>query len=125
MTTPLPAPPAEPSPAPSKAEWLSAPPAADVRLTDPNCTARRIREWYRVECPDTYVSKVTGSTEGVSVGATTTPYVAWVVFPARAGDRRVFVMMAQTRWGLEPDAVVSEQWLPSDAAPIVTVTGMM
>src|SRR5262249_41689998 len=38
------------SPAPTRQEWEAAPPARDVRVTDPGCAAQRIREWYRIGC---------------------------------------------------------------------------
>ena len=91
------------SPAPKKAEWASAPAATGVRVTDPKCAVKRIREWYRVDCADGYVSFLGGNREGVDVGAREEPYGAWFIFPARVGDARVAQFLYRFKWSLGTD----------------------
>jgi hypothetical protein len=119
-----PPPSAEKSPAPSKADWAAAPVAPEVRVTDPDCKATRLREWYRVECGDTHASLVGGTREGVEVGRSEELYRAWTVFPARRGDRRVVLLSRRSKWSIASDAIVSEQWLDGDPAPLITVIGI-
>jgi hypothetical protein len=112
------------STAPKKAEWNSAPEATGVRITDPKCKVKRIREWYRVECVDGHVAFLGGTREGVDVGAREEPYGAWLIFPARVGDVRAAQFLFRSKWSLVSDVIVSEQWLEGDLAPIITVTGL-
>jgi len=109
---------------PSKEEWEKAPLAPEVRVTDGGCTVKRIREWYRVESHDQHVSLVAGTREGVEMGHGREGYRASVTFPARRGDRRVFLFSYFFKWWLAEDAIVSEQWLEGDPAPLITVTGI-
>lgn len=120
-----PPPPDEKSPAPASAEWASAPLAPEVRVTDPSCKARRLREWYRVECSAAHVSFVGGIRDGVDLGSSEASYTAWLTFPARRGDVRVVVFARLSKWSIVPDAVLSEQWLEGDPAPLITVTGIV
>lgn len=112
------------SPAPAREEWASAPAAPEVRVTDPGCKVRRIREWYRFECSAAYASLVSGSREEVSFGHGRESYESWIVLPARRGDARVLLFSTQSKWSIVPDTIVSEQWLEGDPAPLVTVTGV-
>jgi hypothetical protein len=112
------------SPPPKKAEWATAPDATGVRITDPRCTAKRIREWYRVECADGYVSLLGGNREGIDLGAREEPYGAWFIFPARVGDARAAEFLFRAKWSIAPDVIVSEQWLEGDPAPLITVIGI-
>ena len=119
-----PPPPEEKSAAPAKTEWAAAPTATEVRVTDPSCTAKRLREWYRIECSDSYVSLVSGTRDGVEVGTVEATYTAWTVFPARRGDRRLILMSRRAKWGISSDAIISEQWLAGDPAPLITALGI-
>ena len=119
-----PPPPGEKAATPSKTEWAAAPTATEVRITDPSCTAKRLREWYRIECSDSYVSLVTGTRESVEVGTTDATYTAWTVFAARRGDRRVMLMSRRAKWGISSDVIISEQWLAGDPGPLVTALGI-
>jgi hypothetical protein len=119
-----PPPPADPSEAPSALEWLKATAAPEVRVTDPGCSAKRIREWYRVECKGRHASLVTGERRGVKVGYNENDYTVWVIFPAKRGDVRVVVLARLSKWSVVPNAIVSEQWLEGDRAPLITVTGV-
>jgi hypothetical protein len=112
------------SKAPTKAEWASARDAAGARITDPKCRVQRVREWYRVGCDDGYVSFLGGSRDGVDVGAREDPYGAWFIFPARVGDVRAAEFLYRSKWSLAGDVIVSEQWLPGDPAPLITVEGI-
>lgn len=119
-----PPPPEARSPAPARDEWASAPLAPEVRVTDPGCKAKRIREWYRLECDAAYASLVSGSREEVTFGPGRESYAAWIVLPARRGDARVLLFSTTSKWSIVPDAIVSEQWLEGDPAPLITVTGV-
>lgn len=119
-----PPPPPEASEAPSASDWLKAPVAAEVRVTDPGCTAKRLREWYRVECMGRHASLVTGERRGVKVGFSENDYKVWVIFPAKRGDVRVMLLARLGKWSIVPNALVSEQWLDGDPAPLITVTGI-
>lgn len=119
-----PPPPEARSPAPAKDEWASAPVAPEVRVTDPGCKVQRIREWYRFECNAAYASLVSGSREEVAFGPGRESYAAWIVLPARRGDARVLLFSTTSKWSIVPDAIVSEQWLEGDPAPLITVTGV-
>lgn len=118
------------SPAPSKEEWLAAHVAKEVRVTDPGCHAKRIREWIRLSCGGTRVEIITGSTADLTLGCPradkdmTFCDEAIVVFPARRGDRRAFEFFMWTKWGPEPDAIATEQFLPGDEHPMITVQGL-
>jgi hypothetical protein len=117
-----------PSPEPTRAEWSKAPEAPEARVTEPGCKVLRLREWYRVECSE--MELVSGNREGVSFDCQmehkdqVSCSVAAVVFPARRGDRRAFDSMAWTKWGMEPNAVVTEQFLEGDPYPLITMHGL-
>lgn len=119
-----PLPPAEPSDAPSAADWLKAPTAPEVRVTDPGCTAKRLREWYRFECRGRHASLVAGEHKGVTVGYNEGDYTVWVIFPVRRGEVRVVLLARLSKWSIAPNALVSEQWLEGDPAPLLTLTGI-
>lgn len=124
---------------PAEADWANAEPLALAR-PHRSCTAKRIREWARVQCkrdpkaeePYLGIRVVGGSHEDVRVsdpadGKKFARDVA-VVFPVRKGDRRVIELV-----GAQPipwksftvyeklELVVSEEWLPSEPAPTITV----
>lgn len=119
-----PPPSGEASDPPSPNDWLKAPLAAEVRVTDPGCDAKRLREWYRVECRGRHASLVTGERRDVKVGYNENDYRVWVIFPAKRGDVRVVLLSRLGKWSIEPNAIVSEQWLEGDAGPLITVTGI-
>jgi hypothetical protein len=115
--------PEEPSPKPTKQDWLGAPNADDVRITDPSCKAQRIREWYRVACGDEHVSVVSGKKTDLDIDRSD-PAGAAVIFPARRGDVRLLTFAYFFKWGLVQDAVLSVQWLDGDPRPLITVLGV-
>ena len=118
------------SAAPTKEEWKSAPPAFDVRITDPGCKAQRLREWYRVTCKYAQVEMIGGSREGVSFGCMKETRESnlcdedAIIFPARRGDSRAAEFLTLSKWGLEPDTILTEQFLDSDPYPLITVHGL-
>ena len=125
-------PPAEPSSPPTKDEWKATSPAADARVTEPSCLVKRIREWVRVECTSvTAIERVSGPYNEVSFGCFRTNPVddfacdqAWVVFPLRLGERRVFESFRPTRWSSAADSLISGQFLEGDKTPLVSVQGI-
>lgn len=123
--------PSERSAPPTREEWKAAPVADDVRVTDPSCKAYRIREYYRLSCDFAQaIGLVAGAREEVELGCPKESRdadfceEAWVVFPMRIGDVRVFQFFGWSRWGFTPDSVASAQWLEGDPAPMVTVQGI-
>jgi hypothetical protein len=120
----VPPPSAEKTAKPTKQEWATAPEAAEVRVTDPGCTAQRVREWYRIECSTAHVGLVSGTRTELDVGRSEAQGTAWLVFPARRGDRRVALFTGFHKYGLVADTLVSEQWLDGDPAPMITVLGV-
>jgi len=124
-------PPRDRSEPPSREDWAKAPLADDVRVTDPGCQAKRIREYYRLSCDmGQAIGLVAGSREGIEFGCpketrdTDFCEEAWVVFPMRMGDRRVFQFFRWAKWGPTPNSVATAQWLEGDPAPMVTLQGI-
>jgi len=117
------------SPKPALAEWANAPEAVEARITQPDCKVRRIREWYRVECGGNVMERITGSAKDIEIDCQR-PYspefcqTAYVIFPARRGDVRGFELFERAGWGLRAEALVSEQYLPGDKLPLITVYGI-
>jgi hypothetical protein len=113
---------------PEKAEWKSAQSIRIDRSTDNRCSAKRIREWIRIWCEDWgfhSMSLVSGTREGLSMGRVEADQAAlYVVFPARRGDRRLILVQRMTKWSASPDVLLSEQWLETDKAPIISVLGL-
>lgn len=123
--------PETPSEAPTKEEWGSAAPANEVRVTDPSCKVQRVREWYRLECQSGQrLEMISGSHDGVSFGCSrpardaTSCDRVWIVFPARRGDRRALEVLGWSKWGPEPDAIATEQFLEGDPCPLISVQGI-
>lgn len=116
---------------PTKEEWERAPDAPEVRITEPSCTAKRVREYYRVYCKFTsWVSLISGGREGVDLGCfqeTKEAFAcsdAWVIFPARRGDSRSFEFFIWSKYGPSPDAVMTEQFFEGDPYPLISVHGL-
>lgn len=122
--------PETPSAAPTKEEWASAPQAWEVRITDPGCKAQRVREWYRVDCGFGLSEMISGPREGVTFGCLKTGGPsdfcddAWVIFPARRGDVRAIQILRWGKWGPDPDAFLTEQFLEGDPCPQISVQGV-
>jgi hypothetical protein len=112
------------TPPPSRQEWASAPDAGLARISDPACSARRVREWVRVTCDrfERNVVLVAGNKEGTDFGGAAG--TVWATFAVRRSDRRVILFNRATNWSPQADALVSDQWLEGDPGPIVVVTGM-
>jgi hypothetical protein len=119
-----------PSAAPTKEEWEKASPARDVRVTDPGCKAARIREWYRFSCGSGLAEMISGAHEGVTFNCFRSSRDfelcedASVVFPARRGDLRAVQFLRWGKWGPEPDAFLTEQYLAGDPAPLISLQGV-
>jgi hypothetical protein len=111
------------SEAPSRRDWLAAPNADDVRITDPSCKAQRIREWYRVACRDEHVSVIAGKKTDLEIDRSN-PEGAAVIFPVRRGDTRLIAFAFFFKWGIVQDAILSVQWLDGDPRPLLTVIGV-
>jgi len=116
---------------PAKDDWATAPAAGEVRVTDPFCRAQRLREWYRLTCKlGQRVELISGRREGVSFGCfisareSTFCDEVWVIFPARRGDSRSFDFLGWSKWGPEPDAIATEQFLPGDPGPLISIQGI-
>jgi hypothetical protein len=130
---------AEKSAAPSVEAWREAPLVALDRGVAA-CRAYRVREWLKIHCdsfPAAGVSLLAGDpegvltwvdpvTEGTSQEAMKKPRGAQVIFPVRRGDGRV-VQIAQFGEGYDGPLgwnagfTVSEQWLPEEPSPLITV----
>jgi hypothetical protein len=78
-----------------------------------------LREWVRVECRGRHGSLVTGERRGVKFGYSESEYTVWVIFPVKRGDVRVVLLSRLGKWSIQPNAIVSEQWLEGDPAPTV------
>lgn len=124
-------PPAARSEPPTRDEWAKAPIAEDVRVTDPSCEAKRIREYYRLSCEFAQaIGLVSGPRDEIELGCpketkdTDFCEEAWVVFPVRKGDRRAFQFFTWSKWGPTPDSVATAQWIEGDPAPMVTLQGI-
>lgn len=129
----------EKNPMPSTEAWREALPIALDRGVAA-CRAYRVREWLKIHCdgfPAAGVSLLAGDpegvltwvdpvTEGTSQEAMKKPRGAEVIFPVRRGDGRV-VQFAQFGEGYDGPLgwnvgfTVSEQWLPEEPAPVITV----
>lgn len=119
-----------PSAAPTREEWEKAPTAWDVRVTDPGCRAQRIREWYRVSCGVGVAEMISGPIVGVTFVCAKTSADSQVcddsavIFPARRGDLRAVQFLRWGKWGPEPDAFLTEQYLEGDPAPLISLQGV-
>jgi hypothetical protein len=119
------------SEAPTKDEWASAPPALDVRVTAPGCSAKRLREWYRVTCSFALIEMIAGERGGVTFGCLKSSpdselcdKEASIIFPARRGDSRAVEFLTWSKWGPEPDTILTEQFLEGDPYPLISVQGL-
>jgi len=115
----------EKTPAPSAAEWASAPEVSLTRHSDQRCSAKRLREWVRIFCSSAGngFSMIAGERAGVSYGSqdTAPDFGGWLVFPVRRGDQRLIQLHGWAKWGWVASVVVSEQWLAGDKGPLLTV----
>ena len=99
-------------------------------MTDPGCEARRIREWYRFSCGFGQIEMISGSRENVTFTCTKTQQDsdlcndAAIIFPVRRGDRRAVELLTWSKWGPEPDSVLTEQFLEGDAYPSISLQGI-
>jgi hypothetical protein len=119
------------SPKPAKEEWKSAPIAEEVRLTEPLCKVKRIREWYRLDCDHLEIALVSGHRDELDLGGTMETKdrerfdAVYAVFPVRRGDRRYFELFTWAKWAPgQPDALASVVYLDGDALPQITVEGL-
>jgi len=125
--------PEEKSPRPGFYDWKKEgqPLALSPGSYAPGCKVLRIREWVRIRCDTTLaqVALVGGNHEGVLLNLDPVtedwqffPDGGEIVFPVRRGDRRVFELLG-VEWGYKGAntatsfLVISESWLPGDAAP--------
>ena len=98
------------------------------------CEARRVREWMRIRCTVSTgaISLLGGNAEGLALRLDPVkhedfpmfPEGGEIVFPVRRGDRREIEWL-QVAFGykgmnsVEPSFVLSEQWAPGDAHPLI------
>jgi hypothetical protein len=119
-------PPEEKTPAPSKADWATAPEVSLARHSMSSCTAKVLHEWVQIACgsfASAGFSMIAGERAGVAYRALTDgPETgSWLVFPARRGDQRLIQLHSWAKWGWVPSLMVSEQWLTGDKGPLITV----
>lgn len=123
----------EPAPAgpPTREAWAAAPLAkgASVRVTDPGCSVKQIGEWVRVECRFASFERISGPANEATFGCNGDGGwwgcdTASVTFPIRRGQRVAFQSFRGTKWGPVADSVISAQFLPGDAAPLISVQGI-
>ncbi|MFT3772648.1 MAG: hypothetical protein QM820_45230 [Minicystis sp.] len=122
----------EQTPLPDGAAWK---PVGPVSLTDPlpsSCRAYRLREWVKIHCASfstSAIAQLGGSREGVAMFLVPSrfggvPEGGELIFPVRRGNRRVF------EWSTFGDSyegpgspevafMISESWLPGEAAPTI------
>lgn len=117
---------------PTKEEWAAAKDATEARITAPDCKARRVREWYRIDCSNArWIDSMAGGREGVSFGCVKSIPdddavcdTTWVVFPMRRGDRRAFELFSWSKYGPSPDSIATAYFLESDALPSISIQGL-
>jgi hypothetical protein len=117
----------ERTPAPTAAEWKTAP-GVTLAREPPDCRAQRVREWLRISCTTSLVvamDLLAGPREGVSFDHHPKGPEQAVVLPLRRGDRRVLQIVtgSWSKYTVEYDTAVSitEDWLDGAAAPTVVV----
>ncbi len=115
---------------PTKADWASAPRAWEARVTDPSCKAWRIREWYRFSCGSREIEMISGSNENVTFTCQKTGREsdlcddAAIIFPMRRGDLRAVEFLGLSKWGPEPDSILTAQFLEGDPYPLLSHQGL-
>jgi len=111
---------------PKHADWKAASPVRLTRSNDARCSARRLREWIRIDCDipaADSVALLAGSRAGVEVWTSELEHHgAVIVFPVRRGDRRVLqVNESAGKYGVDPSALVSEAWVEGEDIPTITI----
>jgi hypothetical protein len=116
--------PETPSPEPGKPDWAAAP-VGRLSRSYVGCSARRVREWVQITCErGNHLLLLGGARTGLTLSANPELDVkATVVFPVRRGDRRVVRLGSWWKW-MTALAVLSEQWLPGDAQPVLAFDGI-
>lgn len=128
-------PPRDASPRPTREEWRMAT-AMALDGASSRCRAQRVREWLRVRCE--YVSAqeialLSGRRDGTFL-AVQKRSADWfgdtaesIVISLRPGDRRVIALtgVEMGRYmtnGPSTDALLSEQWVDGEPAPLVVLS---
>ena len=132
---------ADTSKVPTPAEWKSAPQVKLARQLPSTCTAIKVREWMRIRCEcdlPTGGAFLTGNQKDVYFYADkpinewggpdfTKPGFAEVIFAVRKNDRRIMQLTQAAHSGGYggPSGqrllmLISETWLPTQDAPVIT-----
>jgi hypothetical protein len=112
---------------PARRAWAG---AEFIARNDRNCRVRRIDAWVRIDCPSKHeLVMIAGSQQRLQRWSGPPPYTfgggaPTLVFPLRAGDRRVVQLVAlgePGRWGFQSFSagVLSAHWLEGDPAPTI------
>jgi hypothetical protein len=124
--------PDEASKPPSLDEWKAAEELSVRGGGASSCRVRRVREWVRLRCLEGAtlgVEQIAGpQVHAIGVEAGPGAYAGvgtgGAVFPVRRGDRRIlqwftprYTSVVETESGV----VITEQWLPEDPGPMITV----
>jgi hypothetical protein len=118
----------ENTPAPSRKDWETAPIAKDVRITG-GCQVKRLHEWYRVSC-GSWAELVSGTRSEVTFDCQKADRELpgcnelYTIFPARRGDRRAITFFGWSKWGPDPGSILTEQFLPGDPRPLISLQGI-
>ena len=133
--------PQEKSKMPKGEEWKTAPVVHLTRhakrLTD--CRAYRLREWMKIHCerPTAGIRLLAGTTDGIAIwvspptndpntGAQVSAGSSEMIFPVRAGDRRVFEVLDLNfgdweGFGTSSSMILEEQWMEGAAKPAIAL----
>jgi hypothetical protein len=124
--------PEETSKPPSLDEWKTAEELSARGGGASTCRIRRVREWVRVRCLEgetIEIEQVAGPqvhTLGVEVPPNAYANIGsgGTVFSVRRGDRRVVQWLTPRNTSVvevESGVVLTEQWLPEDPGPMITI----
>ncbi len=124
--------PEETSKPPSLEEWKTAEELSARGGGASKCRIRRVREWVRVRCLESEtieIEQVAGPqvhTLGVEVPPNAYANIGsgGTVFSVRRGDRRVMQWLTPRNTSVvevESGVVLTEQWLPEDPGPMITI----
>jgi hypothetical protein len=124
--------PDEASKPPSIDEWKSAEELSARGGGASSCRVRRVREWVRVRCLEgatVEIEQIAGpQVHSLAIEVLPNAYAGigsgGTVFPVRRGDRRVMQWLTPRYTSVvevESGVVLTEQWLPEDPGPMITI----